>query len=42
MIFHLHFDYMVDDNTDPTMDHWGFTPDSRWESKPPLQMILMV
>ncbi len=26
MIFHLHFDYMVDDNADPTLDHWEFTP----------------
>ncbi|MCK5222949.1 MAG: hypothetical protein KAR14_15275 [Candidatus Aminicenantes bacterium] len=25
-IFHLHFDYMVDDNTNPALDHWEFTP----------------
>ncbi|MEN8223551.1 MAG: hypothetical protein ABFR36_09885 [Acidobacteriota bacterium] len=25
-VFHLHFDYMVDDNTNSSLDHWEFTP----------------
>jgi hypothetical protein len=25
-VFHLHYDYMVDDDKDPRMDHWEFTP----------------
>lgn len=25
-VFHLHYDYMVDDSDDPTLDHWEFTP----------------
>ena len=25
-IFHVHFDYMVEDNTNPNLDHWEFTP----------------
>ncbi len=26
MIFHLHFDYMVDDFSDSSLDHWEYTP----------------
>ncbi len=25
-VFHLHYDYMVDDSDDPALDHWEFTP----------------
>ncbi|MFN3966163.1 MAG: hypothetical protein ACK4JE_00480 [Endomicrobiia bacterium] len=25
-VFHLHYDYMVDDKNDPNLDHWEFTP----------------
>ncbi len=25
-IFHLHFDYMVDDDSNPALDHWEYTP----------------
>jgi hypothetical protein len=25
-VFHLHFDYMVDDQMNPSLDHWEFTP----------------
>lgn len=25
-VFHLHYDYMVDDKNDPSKDHWEFTP----------------
>lgn len=25
-VFHLHYDYFVDDNTNPSLDHWEFTP----------------
>ncbi|MCF7804564.1 MAG: hypothetical protein K9N46_10545 [Candidatus Marinimicrobia bacterium] len=25
-IFHVHFDYMVEDRSNPQMDHWEFTP----------------
>lgn len=25
-VFHLHYDYYVDDKNDPTQDHWEFTP----------------
>ena len=25
-VFHLHFDYMVDDEDNPDLDHWEFTP----------------
>lgn len=26
VVFHLHFDYMVDDKNNPDMDHWEYTP----------------
>ncbi len=25
-VLHLHYDYMVDDNDNPNLDHWEFTP----------------
>lgn len=25
-VFHLHYDYMVDESNNPTQDHWEFTP----------------
>ncbi len=25
-VFHLHYDYMVDDSDNPGLDHWEFTP----------------
>jgi len=25
-VFHLHYDYMVDDKNNPNLDHWEFTP----------------
>lgn len=25
-VFHLHYDYFVDDNKNPSLDHWEFTP----------------
>jgi hypothetical protein len=25
-VFHLHYDYMVDDSGNPNLDHWEFTP----------------
>ena len=25
-VFHLHYDYMVDDMNEPSLDHWEFTP----------------
>jgi hypothetical protein len=25
-VFHLHYDYLVDDNDNPDLDHWEFTP----------------
>jgi hypothetical protein len=25
-VFHLHFDYMVDDKNNPKLDHWEYTP----------------
>ena len=25
-VFHLHYDYMVDDSNNPNLDHWEFTP----------------
>jgi hypothetical protein len=25
-VFHLHYDYMVDDKDNPKLDHWEFTP----------------
>ncbi len=25
-VFHLHYDYMVDDKDNPNLDHWEFTP----------------
>ena len=25
-VFHLHFDYMVENNMNPNLDHWEFTP----------------
>lgn len=29
-IFHLHYDYMVEDRNDPSTDHWEFTPGLSW------------
>ncbi len=26
VVFHLHFDYMVDDKNNPDLDHWEYTP----------------
>lgn len=29
-VFHLHYDYMVDDQENPRLDHWEFTPGLSW------------